>query len=366
MKFRIPKESLLEGLQKVQNVVSTRQSLPILANVLLVAKNGRLHMSTTDLDMGITGSVEANVEKEGATTLPARRLAAIVRDLPASEVEVTVDSKDVATIFSGPSKFKILGLNRAEFPPLADFSSSKQFHIPQQMLLDSFKKTSYAISTDETRYVLNGTYLMFREGKMTVVATDGRRLAMVEHDLEFPASHEMEIIVPSKTVSEVTRLLGDDGEVIVSLQGNQISFKVGDTLLISKLIEGTYPNFRKVIPGECRERITLPREAFLETVSRVSLLFGSEKSNSIKLKFSANQLEVNANSTQFGEAQESMDVMYTGNDMQIAFNPDLLRAPLNHLGTESIYLDLIDEMSPGVIRIDGSFLYVIMPMRVTV
>ena len=176
MKFSISKEALLEGLQKVQHVVSTRTTLPILSNVLLVAKNGRLTFTTTDLDVGITGSVEAKIDKEGATTLPAKRLVSIVRELPASEVEVSVDSKNHASIRSGPSFFKIIGLGEAEFPPLPDFEGAKIFKIPQATLRDGLKKTSYAISTDETRYVLNGIFTSFRDGKMTLVATDGRRL----------------------------------------------------------------------------------------------------------------------------------------------------------------------------------------------
>lgn len=364
MKFRISKEALLDGLQKVQHVVSTRTTLPILSNVLLVAEGGRLAFTTTDLDVGITGSVEASIEKEGATTLPAKKLVNIVRELPASEVEITVDAKNIASIQSGPSFFKIIGLGQDDFPPLPDFAGAKEFRIPQGMLRDGLKKTGYAISTDETRYVLNGIYTSFRDGKLTLVATDGRRLAMVENDLEFPATHETDVIVPTKAVQELQRLLGDEGEVLVRLSDSQISFAIGDHLLVSKLIEGNYPNYRQVIPGDSTERVELPREAMLETVRRVSLL-SSDKSNSVKLVFNENQIEVTANSPDVGEAHETIEVAYTGKSMQIAFNPDFLKAPLQNLDAATVYLDLIDEMSPGVIRIDGSFLYVIMPMRVT-
>ena len=364
MKFSISKEALLEGLQKVQHVVSTRTTLPILSNVLLVAKNGRLTFTTTDLDVGITGSVEAKIEKEGATTLPAKRLVNIVRELPASEVEITVDAKNVASIQSGPSFFKIIGLGQEDFPPLPDFEGAKEFRMPQAQLRDGLKKTSYAISTDETRYVLNGIYTSFRDGKLTLVATDGRRLAMVENDLDFPASHETDVIVPTKAVQELQRLLGDAGEVLIRLSDSQISFTIGEHLLISKLIEGNYPNYRQVIPGDSTERVELPRESTLDTVRRVSLL-SSDKSNSVKLVFGSNVVEVTANSPDVGEARETMEVAYGGKAMQIAFNPEFLMAPLRNLESDTVYLDLIDEMSPGVVRIDGSFLYVIMPMHVT-
>ncbi|MCW1886790.1 DNA polymerase III subunit beta [Luteolibacter flavescens] len=364
MKFSISKEALLEGLQKVQHVVSTRTTLPILSNVLLVAKNGRLTFTTTDLDVGITGSVEAKIEREGATTLPAKRLVNIVRELPASEVEITVDAKNIASIQSGPSFFKIIGLGQDDFPPLPDFEGAKEFRMPQQLLRDGLKKTSYAISTDETRYVLNGIYTSFRDGKLTLVATDGRRLAMVENDLDFPATHETDVIVPTKAVQELQRLLGEAGEVLIRLSDSQISFSIGEHLLISKLIEGNYPNYRQVIPGDSTERVELPRESTLDTVRRVSLL-SSDKSNSVKLVFGENVVEVTANSPDVGEARETMEVAYGGKAMQIAFNPEFLMAPLRNLESETVYLDLIDEMSPGVVRIDGSFLYVIMPMRVT-
>lgn len=364
MKFRISKEAFLDGLQKVQHVVSSRTTLPILSNVLLVAKDGRLQFTTTDLDVGITGSVEAQIDKEGATTLPAKRLVSIVRELPASEVEVSVDAKNHASIRSGPSFFKIIGLSDTEFPPLPDFANAKEFKIPQNVMRDGLRKTSYSISTDETRYVLNGIFTSFRDGKMTLVATDGRRLAMVDADLEFPASHETDVIIPSKAVQELQRLLGDSGDVIVKLSDSQISFTIGDSLLCSKLIEGNYPNYRQVIPGDSNERVVIGREALLETVRRVSLL-SSDKSNSVKLVFSENRIEVTANSPDVGEAQESMDVIYQGPPMQIAFNPEFLQAPLRNLDTNDVYLDLIDEMSPGVLRIEGTFLYVLMPMRVT-
>ena len=364
MKFRISKEAFLDGLQKVQHVVSSRTTLPILSNVLLVAKDGRLQFTTTDLDVGITGSVEAQIEKEGATTLPAKRLVSIVRELPSSEVEVSVDGKNHAEIKSGPSRFKIIGLGEAEFPPLPDFEGAKTFKIPQKELRDGLKKTSYAISTDETRYVLNGIFASFREGKLTLVATDGRRLAMVDMDLEFPASHETDVIIPTKAVQELQRLLGDEGEVVVKLSDNQISFEVGDNFLASKLIEGNYPNYRQVIPGDSNERVVIAREALLETVRRVSLL-SSDKSNSVKLVFNENNIQITANSPDVGEAEESMDVIYQGPKLQIAFNPEFLQAPLRNLDSNDVYLDLIDEMSPGVIRIEGSFLYVLMPMRVT-
>ena len=364
MKFSVSKEKLLEGLQTVQNVVSTRTTLPILSNVLLQAADGQLRFTTSDLDVGIRASVEVSVEKPGATTLPARRLLSIVRELPTSEITVEVDSKNVASIRSGPSFFKILGLPEEEFPPLAKFENAKTFTLRQKDLKDALKKTAYAISTDETRYVLNGILFSFRENKLTLVATDGRRLALVDIELEFPRSHEGDVIIPSKTVNEIARLLTDDGEIKVSIGENQAAFEVNGTLLVSKLIEGNYPNYRQVIPAETKERVTLERVLFHDAVHRVSLL-ASEKSNSVKLVFTKNNLEIAANTPDVGEARESLAIAYKGRDMAIAFNPEFLMAPLKNLSVDEVFLDLIDEMSPGVVKMQGPFLYVIMPMRIS-
>jgi len=364
MKFSVSKEKLLEGLQTVQNVVSTRTTLPILSNVLLQATDGQLRFTTSDLDVGIRSAVEVSVEKPGATTLPARRLLSIVRELPASEITVEVDSKNVASIRSGPSFFKILGLPEEEFPPLPKFENAKTFTLRQKDLKDALKKTAYAISTDETRYVLNGILFSFRDNKLTLVATDGRRLALVDIELEFPRSHEGDVIIPSKAVGEMARLLTDDGEIKISLGENQAAFEVNGTLLVSKLIEGNYPNYRQVIPAETKERVTLERVLFHDAVHRVSLL-ASEKSNSVKLVFTKNNLEIAANTPDVGEARESLAIAYKGRDLAIAFNPEFLMAPLKNLTVDEVFLDLIDEMSPGVVKIQGPFLYVIMPMRIS-
>ena len=364
MKFRISKENFLEGLQQVHHVVSARTTLPILSNVLLEAEDGEIRLTTTDLDVGVSGRVDADVKKGGATTLPTRRLATIIREVPMSEIDVEVNADNVATIRSGPSYFKILGLAEDEFPPLPDFGEANEYKIEQSVLKDSLKKTAYAISTDETRYVLNGIFWSFKDNNLNLVATDGRRLAMVNHEIEFPESQEIDVIVPTKAVNELSRLLGDEGEVRILIADNQIAFEFNKNILVSKLIEGNYPNFRQVIPNETKERITLERETFLNSAHRVSLLT-SEKSNSLKIVFGKDNIDIMANSPDIGEAKESLAVSYKGPEFSIAFNPEFLMAPLKNLDSDEIYLDLIDEMSPGVIKNNSSFLYVLMPMRVS-
>ena len=284
MKFSVSKDKLLEGLSTVQNVVSTRTTLQILSNVLLQASEGEIRLTTTDLDVGVRGSVEAHVERTGGTTLPARRLFSIVRELPSSEIYFDVDTKNSASIRSGSSYFKILGLPEEEFPALARFEEAKIFTIAQKDLKDGLKKTSYAISVDETRYVLNGILFSFKDTKLTLVATDGRRLALVDLELEFPRSQETEIIVPTKAVTELQRLVREEGEVRL-VGENQIAFELNRSLLVSKLIEGNYPNYRQVIPAEAKERISLERETFLAPFAEYRLWRSKNRTSSLILKW---------------------------------------------------------------------------------
>lgn len=364
MRFSVSKDILLSGLQTVQNVVSSRSTLPILANVRIQAEEGKLRFTTTDLDVGVTCITDAVVERYGGTTLPVKRLAGIVRELPQGEVHIEVDAKNIASIRCGQIFFKIHGLPADEFPPFPEFEDCKVFLLKQGEVKDALRKTSYAISTDETRYVLNGILFSFKDSRLTMVATDGRRLGLVDLEVEFPQSDEVDVIVPTKCINELARLTGDAGEMKMYVSQNQVAFDVGTTRLVSKLVEGNYPNYRQVIPTEVRERVTLERDLFLSAVHRVSLL-SSEKSNSVKLIFTKNNLEIAANTPDVGEAKESIPVVYKGADMAIAFNPEYLMAPLRALPNDEVYLDLIDEMSPGVVKIQSPFLYVIMPMRVS-
>lgn len=365
MKLAVTKEALLEGLQRIQNVVSNRATLPVLSNALLEASGEGLRLTTTDLEVGIRCTIPATVEKPGATTLPARRLAAIVRELPSTEIVIEVDAKNVATIRCGSSFFKIYGLPHDEFPRFPTFDEAKSFTLKQAELRDGLRKTSYAISSDETRYVLNGILFSLVDNKLTLVATDGRRLALFDSDIEFPKSHERDFILPTKAVTELQRILGEDGDVVISTNENLASFEVNGAQLSSKLVEGNYPNYRQVIPAEAKERITLEKDALLNCVRRVSLL-SNEKTSSVRLNFTKNNLDVTANTPEVGEAKESMAINYRGKDVSIAFNPEFLMDPLRNLPNDEVFLELIDEMSPGVLKINSPFLYVIMPMRVSV
>jgi DNA polymerase-3 subunit beta len=363
MKFKVTKEALLQGLQSVQNVVGTRSTLPILANVLISAEKNNVWLTTSDLDMTIRRRIDATVGKAGGTTLPARRLSSIVRELPSAEIEFDVDEKDVASVTCNTSFFKIMGLSEEEFPPMPEAEGKHSYHIGQGVFKDMLKRTAYAVSTDETRYVLSGVFLSFKNEKLTMVATDGRRLALTENEVDFPKGAELEIILPNKAVNELTHILGDEGDLKIFIRETQIIFEFGDILMASKLIEGIYPNYRQVIPSQCDERVTMEREGLLAAIKRVSLVT-TDKANPMTLSFTKNTLTIVMTTPDVGEARETLPVKYSGKDLTVAFNPEFMMDPLRSLTNDEVYLELTDELSPGVIKGDMPFLYVIMPMRV--
>jgi len=332
--------------------------------MLVTAQKKKLWLTTTDLDITVRCGVEAEVLKSGSTTLPARRLFSIVRELPESTIEITVDEKDVATVSCNSSFFKIIGLSEDEFPPISKPEAKYSYHIDQGVFREMLRKTSYGVSNDETRYVLNGVLLSFKENKLTMVATDGRRLALVEQEIEFPREADAEMILPSKTVNELEHTLADEGEMNVSAKDNQILFEFGDVVIASKLIDGTYPNYKQVIPAQCEERITIEREVLISSLRRVSLLT-TEKSNATKFTFAKNKLVIVMNTPDVGEARETIPIKYTGKEISVAFNPEFMMDPLKTLPDDEVYIELTDELSPGVIKCDIPFLYVLMPMRLS-
>src|SRR5471032_222885 len=369
MKLTITKEQILAGLQAVQNVVGSRTTLPILSNVLLRAEKDRVEFTATDLDVTVACSVEAKVKKTGAATVPVKKLFGIVRELNGSEIDIEVDEKNICSVRCGSLFYKIHGLNADEFPPMPKFKDDKKVTLSQETVKAMMRKTSFAVSTDESRYVLNGIFISLKDHKMTMVATDGRRLALVDEEVDISEKSAGEFIVPAKAVTELNRLMQEKGEVEIKFGENQASFALKDdkgfsVLVITKLIEGNYPNYRQVIPGEAKERVPLVREEFVQALRRAEIMT-SEKANSVKLTFGKNNLAITANSPEVGEARETLAVNYKGKEMAIAFNPRYLIDALSALSEDEVFFELIDELSPGVLKINGPFLYVVMPMRLS-
>lgn len=362
MKVKFYKDVILAGLQRVESVISARTTQSILQNVLIKAEKDCAYLTATDLDITVRTKVAAEVSKAGATTLPAKRIAMVFKEVQSNEIHMDVTEGDVAAIRAGSSFFKIKGISYEDFPVLPKFEGGKSYTVEQGLLGTMLRHTSYAASRDESRYILTGVLLSFRASKLTVVATDGRRLALYESEIEVSKDAEGEYVLPFKAVDELIRTLGDDGTVKITALPNQVMFEFGDVVLVTKLVEGTYPNFRQVIPTQTAERIKLERELFLGAVKRASLL-AREKTNSVKLCFDRNKLQVTAVAPDIGEAEETVSISYAGKPITVAFNPDFLMDALRVLTQDEIYFELTDELNPALIKTDAPFLYVIMPMR---
>ncbi len=376
MKFKINKEHFAMGLRQVTNVVSSKPPMAVLNNVLIKAEDGKVMLTTTNLDLGIRCAIKAEVEVPGDITLPVKKLAQIVSAMP--QQEITLESKDgqTARIRSGRSDFqRFNGIKAEDFPPLPNFVDQHSYELGPQELMTMLRSVSYAQSTDENRYILNSVFFNFSEGKLTLVATDGRRLALISRDMKIDHEDEGSIILPAKTVTELEKLLVQGKSVKISFNERQVAFDIeigeesesnglsGSIYLVSKIVEGSYPNYKQVIPKEAEQRIKIERELMLETVQRVKIVT-SDKQNSVRLKIADNCLEISAQSSELGEAKEPIEVEYSGPEVQLGFNPDFLLSPLSNLTKDEIYFEFKDEMSPGVFKTLDNFLCVVMPMRV--
>ena len=374
MKFKIDRNHFTNGLAQVLNVVSSKATMPILANVLIEAGDGFISLTTTNLDLGIRCRVKAEVKEKGAVTLPVRRLAGIVRELPEVAVTVHGDARHQVNITSGSATFRISGISKDEFPPLPTIEDRSPVEFPQGDIATMLRSISYAQSADETRYVLNGVFFKLADGKLTLVATDGRRLATVTKDATFLPAQSGSIILPAKAVAEIRRLLGKGAAVAVRLTEQRAIFEIGaegdDNGLIqtihlySKVVEGNYPNYSQVVPKGNHNRAMIGRELFQQAVYRAALVC-SEKSNSVKLKFGPNTLDITAQSPDFGEAHETLQVNYSGPAAQIAFNPNFLLDPMEALAADEIAFEFKDEASAGVVKSGDNFLCVLMPIRLS-
>lgn len=376
MKFKVNRDHFTSGLQQVLNVVGTRATMPILGNVLIEAADGQLAFTTTNLDLGIRCKIKADVQEPGSLTLPVRKLSSIVRELPSLDVEVETYANNQAKIASGSSLFRMMGIGADEFPPLPTFDDQHSYLLRQDDLQRMLKSVSYAQSSDETRYIMNGVFFNFENQQLTLAATDGRRLAVISKQLEVAEENAGHLILPAKTVQEVERLLGKGDNVRIAFNDRQVAFEIsaGDDneesglvdgiYLVSKVVEGNYPNYRQVIPKSNDRHLKLNRENFANCVRRAALVT-SEKNHSVKVTMKENVLEVIGQSPEFGEANVSLNVEYDGPEISVAFNPQFVLDPLRALTRDEIIFEFKDELSPGVIRTQDSFLCVIMPLRLS-
>ncbi|MCB8838406.1 DNA polymerase III subunit beta [Aurantimonas sp. VKM B-3413] len=374
MRIIIERSNLLKSLAHVHRVVERRNTIPILSNVLVRTEDDALRLKATDLDIEITESVPATGEQAGATTVPAHLLYDIVRKLPdGSEVKLATNGEGTQmTVSSGRSNFRLQCLPESDFPDITAGTLTHGFTIKAGELERLIERTQFAISTEETRYYLNGIFLHTIEAgselRLRAVATDGHRLARAEMDAPAGSEGMPGIIVPRKTVGEVQKLLGDcadDAEVKVELSDSKIRFTIGDVVMTSKLIDGTFPDYQRVIPQNNDKALTLDRQDFAAAVDRVSTI-SSERGRAVKLALTDSQLVLTVNSPDSGTATEELAVGYDSDDIEIGFNARYLLDITSQLSGESAIFMLADPGSPTLIKDGGddATLYVLMPMRV--
>ena len=362
MKLNIPKASLNASLQKVNSIISTRSTLQILSNVLIEAEDGKLSLSTTDLDIRIKTEIEAEIIEEGKTTLPAKKFHDITKEL-SGEVVVLETENNHTTIKCGNSVFKLLGLPADDFPLPMEVTPIRSFVMEQIELSRMINLISYAVSQDDTRKALSGVLFSISENNFTSVATDGRRLALVEKTMDDFSGEDGNIILPIKSATELCKLLSKENSVKVEIGENIINFVMDSgVIMTSKLIDENYPNYKQVIPVSFSRKIDIPRDIFTSILKRISLVV-SEKSFFVKLKFANNKIEFNALSTDVGEGNDFLDIEYDGPEIAVSFNPVFLLEPLTRMDCDTVVLKMNEGYSPVALSNEDGFLYVIMPMR---
>lgn len=363
MDIKVQKDDFLKTIGQVSGAVSSKTNIPVLSNVLLQTINpGQVSLTGTDLELGIRATCPAQVGAEGAITLPAKKLHDIIRELPAGEIEITVAKNNAVNIKTKKSFFKIIGLDPTDFPKLPEPAEKESIKLDQAALKQCLTLTSFAISHDETRYTLNGVLLRFKDGKIKFVATDGKRLAYIEREFAGQNNTDLEVIIPTKTIFELVKNLSDKGVVEVAFQGNQIIFQSNDTTIVSRLIEGRFPNYEQVIPKDEKTTTQLDREEFLAATRRASILT-SQENQSIKMDFIKGKVLISSRSPNLGEAKEELDAEVKGDDLSIGFNPGYLIDVLKNLDIDQVSLSLTDPDKPGVIKGNDGYLYVVMPMQ---
>ena len=367
MKLTIDRMSLLRPLGHVQSVVERRNTIPILANVVLRADDGELSLTATDMDMDIATEVGCSVMTSGTTTMSAHLLYDIARKLPdGAEVEIAVNDGH-AMVSAGRSSFRLPTLPVEDFPAISSNELPVNFSLAAADMRDLIDATRFAISTEETRYYLNGIYIHKAEsGELCAVATDGHRLAMTRQALPSGAAQMPSIILPRKAVSELRKLLDDfDGDVLIGLSETRAEFRFGVVRLTSKLIDGTFPDYTRVIPVGNDRIMQVDVSAFSAAVDRVSTI-ASEKSRSVKMGLRSGVLTLSASNTDASSATEELEVSYDGPEMEIGFNARYLLDIAGQVNSDMVEFALADQGSPSLVRAPGdeASLFVLMPMRV--
>jgi DNA polymerase-3 subunit beta len=366
MEITVSKADLVRELQLVQGIVERKNSIPILSNVLAEAKGGELRISATDLDVSLRCGCKAKVHSEGALTLQAKKLYEIARSLPESDVRVKAQPDSWATIECESVSFKMAGLPREDFPALPDGKGKGGVELPGPLLRELIERTAFAITTEDARYYLAGALLVLDKEGAAMVATDGHRLAYARRNVALGVTESQRVLIPRKAVSEVSRLLEQEGSALLQQVEGHLVFTIGGRTLASKMIEGQFPAFEKVIAVTGDKVVDMDRERLATAIRRVSLL-SSERTRTVKLHLSSGRLELAASSPDLGEAKEGLETEYKGAGLEIGFNAQYLLEFLAVSGGKDVTLELKDAESQGLFRPreggELDYRYVVMPIR---
>jgi len=370
MEFSVKKYDLLEELNLTQGVVERKTTIPILSHLLCEAKDNRLTITATDLELSVRSSCEAKVKKEGAGTIPAKKLLELVRLLPDGEIRFKLLENHWMQITSDRRTYKMVGMSKDNFPAVPAFPHTL-VKIPAKILSSLIQKTAFAISMEESRYTLNGSLLLLKPDSMVMVATDGHRLAVAEVEHHFEGlSNEARTLVPKKAMTEILRLAGEAGEeaqIEFARDESQLFFQADNRLLISRVLTGQFPNYEAVLPRDNNKAIVLERAELFDAVRRVSQL-ADQRSHAVKFSVSPSGVELSASSPEYGEARETIEKEYKGEPLSIGFNGQYLLDFLAAAVDGPISVELKDEQSAGQLRPLADdhyrYRYVIMPMRI--
>lgn len=366
MRLAIPQPQFLKNLQTVEHVVNDRSTLPILSNVLLQTTGNELTLTATDLDVGIQCRFPLTQPiEQGAVALPARKLTTIVRELPDEMVTLEAKKNHTATVNCGTTTFRVPGLPPEDFPVLPESEPGDAIVLAQPTLKLLVDQTAYAMSMEETRFILNGALLSAQKTTLTMVATDGRRLAVASAPLETPTKHPIQVVIPAKTIRELSRLLEPESleEVwIAPLKDNQVTFRFGHITIMTRLIEGQFPAYEKVVPPVAKHSMVCDRQALTNAIRRASLMT-TATSQAVVFELGANRLVVSKESAELGSAREELTVSYGGEPMVVAFNPEFWLDVLKTIHEGEVAIEVAGPDRPAVIR-RTDFVYVVLPMKV--
>ncbi len=361
MRFKVDKDVLIKGIDTIQNVISAKATLPILSNFLLETNKDGLRMTATDLNIGISCVVPVDISEQGSVTIPARRFSNIIREMSDNIVEINTKKNNVVLIEGKSCQFKIIGLPADEFPKLPEFKDKEVIQLEQQVLKQMLNLTAFAVSMDESRYILNGILFKFSQNNFSLVATDGKRLAIATKKLKQASAKEIKIIIPIKTIQELLRNLKDEGEMSLVIGPNQVLFDFKDTMIISRIIEGEFPDYQQVVPPQSDNKIKVNREQMLLAVRRAALL-ATPDYQAVKMEIFKDKMVISKSTPDVGESREEVPVSFSGKEMVIGFNPTYMIDVLKNISMETTEWEVSGSEKPGVMRVDG-YVYIVLPMR---